>query len=161
MPDDTDHLDRPLNWTAAILGWICPGFGQIVLGHRRRGLLAMLGILGLFFGGLLIGGVDCVDRREAPLWFYAQAAAGPVAFAADWANSGLLKSGIVGELVESPPARPGTQPPLISTFKSVTVASEIGTLYCFLAGLMNLVVILDALKRPPHSLKHSTAGSKW
>jgi hypothetical protein len=27
--------------------------------------------------------------------------------------------------------------------------NEIGTLYCALAGLMNLVVIMDALKRVP------------
>lgn len=160
MPHDTDELDGPLNWGAAFLGWILPGFGHIFLGHLRRGLLAMCGILGLFFGGIVIGGVDCVDRREDPLWFYAQAAAGPVAFAADWANSALLKTGIVGELVESPPARPGNPPPLVSTFKSVTVASEIGTLYCFLAGLMNLVVILDALKRPRHLPDPSTAGGK-
>jgi len=37
----------------------------------------------------------------------------------------------------------------VSSFKTVTVASEIGTLYCALAGLMNVVVLLDALKRRP------------
>ena len=122
--------------------------GQIMIGHRRRGIFAMIGILGLFLGGLLIGGVDSVDRRDDPLWFYAQAGAGPIAFAADWANLGLLKSGKVGELVESPPSNPREAPPLVSTFKTVTVANEIGILYCALAGLMNVVVILDALKRP-------------
>ncbi len=147
MTNSNDQLDEPLHWGAAFLGWICPGLGQIMLGHRRRGLLAMTGILGLFLCGIFIGGVDCVDRREDRLWFYAQAGAGPIAFAADWTNSGLLKNGKVGELIESPPSNPRAPAPLVSSFKTVTVASEIGTLYCALAGLMNIVVLLDALKR--------------
>ena len=130
-----------------------------MIGHRRRGIFAMIGVLGLFLGGLLIGGVDCVDRREDPLWFYAQAGAGPIVFAADWANSGLLKSGKVGELVESPPSNPRNAPPRVSSLRSVTVASEIGILYCALAGLMNVVVVLDALKRPRVSKEALTRGA--
>ncbi len=159
MTNESDHIDEPLNWGAAFFGWIFPGAGQIMIGHRRRGIFAMIGVLGLFLGGLLIGGVDCVDRREDPLWFYAQAGAGPIAFAADWANSGLLKSGKVGELVESPPSNPRNAPPRVSSLRSVTVASEIGILYCALAGLMNVVVVLDALKRPRVSKEALTRGA--
>ncbi len=148
--DDSSHLDEPLNWKAAAIGWLLPGLGQILIGHRRRGVYAMIGVLGLFFGGLFLGGIDCVDRREDALWFYAQAGAGPIAFGADYANSALLKTGRVGELVESPPAFGSRGPaPMVNSFKSVTVMNEVGTLYCALAGLMNLVVIMDALKRAP------------
>lgn len=147
---DRSNLDEPLNWGAAVVGWIWPGGGQIMIGHRKRGLYAMIGIVGLFVGGLFLGGVDCVDRKEDPLWFYAQAGAGPIAFGADFANTSLLKTGRVGELVESPAPYPGrTSAPKVSTFKSVTPMNEIGTLFCALAGLMNIVVILDALKRQP------------
>ena len=158
MSYDYDQLDEPLHWGAAVLGWICPGMGQIMTGHRRRGFFSMIGIFGLFLSGVLIGGVDCVDRSEDPLWFYAQAGTGPIAFAADWANAGLLKSGKVGELVESPPSNPRMAPPLMSTFNTITVASEVGTLSCALAGLMNIVVIFDALKRRPAGLNESTRG---
>ncbi|MSQ90883.1 MAG: hypothetical protein EXS01_05760 [Phycisphaerales bacterium] len=158
MTHDTDQLDQPLHWMAALFSWILPGFGQIMAGHRRRGALAMIGVLGLFLSGLLIGGVDSVDRREDPLWFYAQAGAGPIAFAADWANASLLKTGKVGELVESPPQNPRAAAPMVSTFKTVTLASEIGILYCALAGLMNVVVVLDALKRPVAQL--DTGGGR-
>ncbi|MSR29502.1 MAG: hypothetical protein EXS03_08020 [Phycisphaerales bacterium] len=124
--------------------------GQILLGHRRRGVYAMTGVVGLFLGGIFVGGVDCVDRREDALWFYAQAGVGPIAFGADWVNSSLLKTGRIGELVDSPPPFMSRDaPPKVSTFKSVTPMNEIGTLYCALAGLMNIVVILDALKRRP------------
>lgn len=108
----------------------------------------MGGVLGLFLSGVLVGGVDCVDRREDALWFYAQAGAGPIAFAADWANSALLKTGKVGRLIPSPPSNPRLPPPQVTSFKTVTMSNEVGTLFCFTAGLMNVVVILDALRRP-------------
>ena len=158
MSHDSTHSDEPLNWGAAFFGWIVPGLGQVSIGHARRGILAGVGILGLFLGGLLIGGVDCVDRHENPLWFYAQAGSGPIALAADWANSALLKTGKVGELVETPSSMPRAAPMLVSSFKTVTPANEIGTLYCALAGLMNLVVIFDALKRRPLERDDSTKG---
>lgn len=145
---ESSNLDEPLNWGAALSGWFVPGFGQILIGHRRRGIYAMIGVFGLFVGGLFLGGIDCVDRKEDPLWFYAQAGAGPIAFAADFANVSLLKTGRVGKLVESPPPFMSRgAAPLVSTFKSVTPMNEIGTLFCALSGLMNVVVIFDALKR--------------
>ncbi len=147
MAHDSSQCDEPLNWGAAFFGWIMPGLGQVSIGHAKRGILAGSGILGLFVGGLLIGGVDCVDRHEDPLWFYAQVGAGPIALASDWANSALLKSGTVGELVDTPSPLPRATPAKVSSFKTVTPANEIGTLYCALAGLMNVVVIFDALKR--------------
>lgn len=156
MRDDSSSIDEPLNWAAALLGWILPGMGQFYLGHRRRGIYCTVGVLGLFLGGILIGGVDSVDRREDPLWFYAQAGAGPVAFAADWMNASLVKSGRVGELVESPaPPMSRTPVPKVSTLKSVTPVGEVGILYCALAGLMNVVVVLDALRRP--RMEHSSS----
>ncbi|MSR44296.1 MAG: hypothetical protein EXS15_02930 [Phycisphaerales bacterium] len=159
MTNHMDQLDEPLHFGRALMSWILPGLGQCMAGHRRRGIFAMIAILGMFFCGLLIGGVDSVDRKEDPLWFYAQAAAGPIAFAADWANSGLLKTGRVGELVESPPSNPRAAPTMVSTFKTVTVANEVGILYCALAGLMNVVVVLDALKRPSALAQGGWKGS--
>jgi len=153
--NDEDH---PLNLPAAVLGLLLPGAGQISLGHLKRGLLAMAGVLGLFLGGILIGGVDCVDRKEDRLWFYLQACTGPIAFAADWVNDSYLRSGAVGELVPTPPASTVNRgpDPRVSSLKGITYANEIGTLYCALAGLLNLVVILDAVTRPPREFEEPT-----
>jgi hypothetical protein len=46
---------------------------------------------------------------------------------------------------------PTLEPELRGT--SLGKVNEIGTLYIALAGLMNLVVILDALHRPAHQLE--------
>lgn len=146
------HSDeQQLNFFPAFLGWLFPGVGQMVLGDRRRGLLAMAGVLLLFLGGVLVGGVDCVDKDEDRLWFIGQACAGPIAFATAYANDAWLKSGKVGELMPTPPPASGdpNAPKQVSSLKGLAHPNEFGTLFCFLAGLLNLVVILDAFVRAP------------
>lgn len=141
--------DEGLHWVAAALGWLVPGLGQMWTGHVQRGIYAMMGVLGLFLGGVLLGGVGVVDRRDNGIWFVAQAGAGPVAFAADWANSAWVKSGAVGDLLEAPPSMvPRSTGSKVSSLRSVTSVHEVATLYCAMAGLMNIVVLLDALVRP-------------
>lgn len=149
MSEATPTPDRAtLNIGAAVLGWIVPGAGYAMLGDPRRGLLAGAGVLGIFLLGLLIGGVDVVDRAEDRLWFVAQAGAGPIAFVADFANAELVKSGRFGELIEVPRGDPRLPAyPAVSSLKGVGRPNEIGTLYCAMAGLMNVVVIFDVLSR--------------
>ncbi len=135
-----------------MLGWILPGLGHASLGDRRRGLLVGGGVLGLFLGGLLIGGLDVVDRREDHLWFLAQAGAGPVAWVADYANANLVASGRFGELLEAPhpdPMAPRGTVVEVSSLKSLAHPNEMGTLFAAMAGLMNVVAVLDAMSRRP------------
>jgi hypothetical protein len=110
----------------AVLAWLWPG------------------VLFLFLGGILIGGLDVVDRKDDRLWFLAQVLCGPVAIAADFANQRVLKP-MPGNWVN----RYEQGDPAVARRlrrKSLGHVNEMGTLYCALAGLMNLVVILDALQ---------------
>lgn len=138
-------------WKGYALAWALPGLGHWWLGERRRALLAGGTVLGLFFGGLFIGGLDSVDQREDGPWFLAQAWNGPIAFLADFGNEELLKKpGRFGELLPSPaPSTPGAPPAevRISSLKGVGVVNDIGTLYIALGGLMNIIVMLDAAAR--------------
>jgi hypothetical protein len=138
---------------AAILAWLWPGLGHISLGERKRGLLIMFGVLFLFFGGLLIGGVDCVDRKNDRLWFLAQGICGPLAFGADFLNQALVQrpdedwregGDLRRRYLEG-------DPELIDSLRRTGLGqvNEAGTLFVALAGLMNLVVILDALYSRP------------
>ncbi len=141
-----------LNFRAAVLGWILPGLGHASLGDRRRGLFVGGGVLGLFLGGLLVGGLDVVDRREDHLWFLAQAGAGPVAWVADYANASLVASGRFGEMLEAPhpdPMAPRGTVVEVSSLKSLAHPNEMGTLFAAMAGLMNVVAVLDAMSRRP------------
>jgi hypothetical protein len=153
----SENPPRTYNPGAAILGWLLPGLGHISLGHTRRGLLIMAGTLYLFLAGILVGGIDVVDRRDDRLWFYAQAGCGPIAFVADFANQSLLKTGRVGRLVSptgvvTPVPGPGgvitLGPGVVNEYTGIAHVNEFGTLFCGLAGLLNIAVVLDALSRP-------------
>lgn len=156
----SDHLDRfqPVALVAAIL---LPGLGQFFLGFRARAACIAAGVLGLFFSGIFIGGLDSVDRREDGVWFIGQALVGPVVFATDYLHQTqfkgyiatgnprmpeVLRSADPGEsLVRGLDGRlhlaKGGVPPLV---KSVGRANEIGTLFSAIAGMLNLIVIIDA-----------------
>lgn len=135
-----------------VLAWVFPGLGHLALGHRRRGLLAMCGVLGMFVTGLLIGGVDAVDSVEDGPWFIAQSANGPIALGTDWINQNVLKTGKVGELLPAPaPLDPLGRPVqgtfTMSSYKGLGAANEFGTLFIALGGMLNAILIMDASRR--------------
>lgn len=137
--------ETPITPGAAILAWLLPGAGHIAHGQTKRGVVIMIGVLFLFISGLLIGGVDVVDRKEDKLWFIAQVFCGPIALGADYANQHFIK---------------GLPPVDRNQTTSLGRVNEIGTLYCALAGLMNLVIILDALHFTPRSAPIERRSSK-
>lgn len=159
--DPGEHF-QPL---AAILAILLPGLGQIALGYTARGLIAMLGILGLFALGLLAGGLNCIDSRENRVWFIGQALVGPVAFGLDALHQSRFKAfeaSPAGSILNRP-ARvpgpdesitlrpdgvrvltalpPGGRPPIV---KSIGRANEIGTLFGAIAGMLNVIAVIDA-----------------
>lgn len=144
---------------AMVLAWVLPGLGHWYLGEKRRAMLIGAGILGLFCGGVLIGGVNAVDSKEDTIWFVGQAIVGPVALGVDAAHQNLLKvkmkdPGTGKETVRSawphetrgPDGWPATaqagQRPPSST--SLGRMNELGTLFSTIAGMLNLLVIVDA-----------------
>ena len=154
---------RPKPWPLiALAGWLLPGLGHAVLGEGLRGLIAGVTLLLLFTAGLLIGGIDVVDRQRDTLWFAGQAMIGPAAFVADYAHRRLdekrdrqvdaygTEHGLGDHEALTQMIRTG-QPLAYRT--SVGRVNEIGTLYCAIAGVMNLLAILDAVGR-------ATAGRK-
>ena len=143
---------RPL---PGLLGWLVPGLGHVVIGERLRGALVFGGILYLWMCGVFIGGIDSVDRREDPLWFAAQVCSGPIALGVDGLNRALLKTGQVGELLESPPVSRNSGGQKVSSFKGIAHVNEYGILFTGLAGLMNLIAIIDASTRGPADRRRS------
>lgn len=168
-----------LNLAAGIAAALLPGLGHALRGEPRRALLAGAAVLFLFFSGILIGGIDVIDSREDRVWFIGQALVGPVAFAVDYVHQDHFKAygpetsspDSRAPQIVSRSGRPdetrvwsdtnsryewqrlspdqlaaGMGPP---NTKSVAKVNEIGTLYATLAGMVNLIVILDALVVTP------------
>ena len=161
MPERTLHSPDLIAGVAAAL---FPGLGHIFQGRVKRGVLAMVGVMGLFFYGLMIGGIDAVDSRQDRVWFFGAALMGPVAFATDWvhqhhfkaydADSGVLRTGRPGEVRDTGGERPtwraatsaeldaGMGPP---NRPALGRLNEIAMLSVALAGMLNLIIFLDAL----------------
>jgi hypothetical protein len=111
---------------AALSAWLVPGLGHILLGERRRGTILMLTLMLLWLAGLVIGGIGVIDHEQKWWWFCGQMLAAPSVLV-DWLR------------------------PMVSDVEaSLGRVAEQGTLYVTLAGLLNLVAILDVLYRDPN-----------
>lgn len=147
---------------AAAVAW--PGLGHIIQGRRHRGILAMIGVLGLFLYGLFIGGIDAVDSREDFVWYIGASMVGPLGWGTDWVHqnrfkavdpaNGRLRTGWPGEVRDTsrdkPMWRPATQAELDAGMgppneKGLGRLNEIAMLSIALAGMLNFIVFLDAL----------------
>lgn len=92
-----------VNIVAGVLAALLPGLGHFYLGQTKRAVLAAVGVLGLFFGGVFIGGIDVVDAKEDKWWFLGQAFVGPIALGTDWVHQNHYKLYDVGATATSNP----------------------------------------------------------
>jgi len=150
------NIPAPL---VALSGWLLPGLGYLLIGERKRGLIAGITIIATFLAGILIGGVRVIDvpgfdnngqmktvvmpdgdraatLRVAPLqevmnkpWYIAQLLMGPTNLIATW---GSLAAATAGHK------------------QSTARIFDIGTLYTAVAGMLNLLALIDAAHRTTH-----------
>jgi len=142
----TARPEETLQPVAGLLAFLLPGLGHISLGEARRGVMILIGVLGLFFGGLLVGGVDAVDSREDFWWFVAQAGVGPVAIATDRIHQTQFKVADPRAPGGARSAWPDENPTIR---KSLGHVNEIGALYAAIAGMLNAIAIIDAVWHRP------------
>jgi len=141
-PNDQSEPRFPVG--PAVAAWVLPGLGHVLLGQRRRGFLLMGAILFLYIAGLLIGGIDVIDSREDRLWYYGQLVAGPPTLLIDRIHQARKTEAIDQWRNETFKQR---YPPVENYRYAISIGrvNELGTLYCTMAGLLNLLAILDVL----------------
>ncbi len=188
MPEH-DPPQPQWNPHAAVAGWVLPGLGHFILGQKKRGIVLGAAILSLWMGGILIGGISVVDRYdrvepaddnypEAPSrswWFWGQAMIAP-SLAVDYLREKMLRNHVgemgYGEVQYGsrhpyrgnprrtlvPQDNPADLPPPYEP--SFGKVAEQGTLYTALAGMLNLLAMIDVLYCDPRRRKaapHATA----
>ncbi len=117
------------DYVTVILAWLIPGSGHYLLGQRRRGIVFAVALHALFFGGVLLGGLRVLSPPRQPIWGYTQYIVGwPMLIGTE------LKSRLINP---NAPLPVGTSPKI----------QDVGTVYCGLAGMLNLLVIFDVLVR--------------
>jgi hypothetical protein len=128
---------------ACLAAWIVPGGGHYYLGKRKRGLLFFGVVLATFFLGLLNEGRSYLVDREQPLSYlgtFANVALGPLEL--------VSRQATFRQLAYALPADPndaqGIQLLAAMRRKVMSVTDEYGTTYIVAAGLMNILLVLDA-----------------
>lgn len=133
MPEPSEPIAALRVPLAGLLTWVFPGLGHLFLGQKTRGLICMVTITVTFWTGVAIGSVQgTVAPHSRKLWFVAQLGTGGNALAA----YGLHL------LVDAKSAASPT-PKVAGHWAS----AEVGVHYTGVAGLLNLLVILDAMVR--------------
>ena len=123
---------------AAFLAWVLPGLGHWYLGHRHRAIIFFVTTTVTFWAGVAIGGVrSTITPSENGPWIAAQLCAGPQSLVA------LYWSVQIDERVK----RDLNPEKELSKYRASWPASNISVVYAGVAGLLNLLVIIDALAR--------------
>lgn len=152
-PPDNPAKDAPppvWNIPAAVAAWLVPGLGHLLAGHTQRGAILLFCISGLWLVGLLVGGISVVDNRSVDNslrpWYLGQALIAP-SIAVEYTHD-RLRAQTEGD----DPSPYGESIPFQPAYGR---AAEIGTLYTALAGLLNLLAIIDIAYREPRSTEHA------
>ncbi len=104
---------------AALLSWLVPGAGHWMLGQKHKGILLLGSIVFLFVLGLVFSGFTGTDRAQLYWW---------------WAGQIFFGGGTVPATMILGPL------PVTETGAFV----DLGVTLLTVAGLMNLIVIVDA-----------------
>ncbi|MHC4540716.1 MAG: DUF6677 family protein, partial [Planctomycetota bacterium] len=103
-----------------LVGWLVPGGGHAVLREKRHAIVIFVTIVAMFVIGLYIGSIGVINPAGAKPWYLAQ----------------VLNSPAVAALGH------------VATTGDYAVygkPSEIGQIYTSIAGLLNLLCIVNAV----------------
>lgn len=130
---------------AAVLAWIVPGVGHLWIGERVRGIIFLTVIALTFWTGMAIGGVkNTVNPQQRTLWFMGQVCTGVHSIGAIvWSRQVTLPD-------DADPAR----------WISYGQTEEVGVVYTAIAGMLNLLIILDVLNRAEQPENNSRSSAK-
>ena len=118
---DGEKTDKHDSTGTIVLGLLLPGAGHLYNGRFAKAAFFAVLILGTFFAGMLVSGFHAVSLKHQPYWFLGQVFAGLPS----------LASAILAPL----DARHGMN-------------QDAGTLYTTVAGLLNILAVLDAASPP-------------
>lgn len=140
---------QPWHPVAAVAAWLVPGLGHVLIGQAARGAIIGATIAMLWLAGVLIGGISVLDRTAHPAWFLGQMLTAP-----SIVGNYVLQQHLKPRYIDPDDLPPGRTVNYQPSFGRVR---EQGILYTALAGLLNLLAILDVIYRDPDASTSSAA----
>lgn len=117
--------------------WLVPGGGHFLLNERRRAFVIFTFVGLTFLVGLYVGSIGVIDSITAKPWYAAQVMNSPVVI--------VLGSHVAEVQREAELAAVRGQPPAVAPYRVFGRANEIGQIYTSVAGLLNLLCIVNAI----------------
>jgi hypothetical protein len=106
--------------TTGLLAWLVPGAGHYVLNEHRRAAVIFVTVILTFVAGLYVGSIGVIDPVGAKPWYAAQIMNSPLVL-------------LLGRISAT------------GRFPVYGRPNEIGQIYTSIAGLLNLLCIVNAI----------------
>jgi hypothetical protein len=179
---------RRLDWLAAVLSYLLPGLGQVLQGRVGKGLLFFVCLYGLFFYGMWMGKMKNVwlpdvarmPEVEAPILGKLDGVAKALYYRPQFLGQFWIGvaawPAVVQYAATEPPADPGDRPKptaVLGHYMQTPTEAELndlqrsrdkrwdlGWVYTVIAGVLNVLVIYDALAGPVVRDDQLPAGEK-
>jgi len=117
-----------------LAAWAIPGGGYFLLRQTRRALVVSVTILLTFCTGLYIGSIGVIDSVDAKPWYIAQVMNTPAV---------ILLGNHVAQFKHL--EAESEQPERWGEYRVFARDNEIGQIYTSIAGLLNLLCIVNAV----------------
>ena len=126
------------------VAWLVPGGGHYLLKENRRAAVILVAVTLTFLVGLYVGSIGVIDAVNAKPWYAAQVMNSPVVFllgshVADAYHR--ARDAVQGEATAAREEAGGTT----QAYLVFGRAGEIGQIYTSVAGLLNLLCIVNAI----------------
>lgn len=161
-------VDLKNPWIAGVLAWLVPGLGHYYQGRRFKSILFAACIIPTFLFGCLLGSSKEVGfarnvyfswrNQDRRLFFIPQSGVGTASlfalFQARQINGGAepFFNGAMCPPISPNPENPrksrGYPPSLDEIIDDLGRNFEVGTIFTVVAGLMNILVVFDAIDGP-------------
>ncbi len=120
MEQRRGHSNPAFLLIVGLLGWFVPGAGHWAINEKRRGAIIFVTIAVTFTIGLYIGSIGVINPVSAKSWYVAQIM-----------NSPLVA--VFGHLTK------------VRGYQVYGKPNEIGQIYTSIAGLLNLLAVVNAV----------------
>lgn len=117
--------------------WLVPGGGHYLLNEKRRAAVILTMVALTFLIGLYVGSIGVIDSINAKPWYAAQVMNSPAVM--------ILGSHVAAVQREAREALTEGERPARAPYLVFGRANEIGQIYTSVAGLLNLLCIVNAI----------------